>query len=200
MFPGERMVAAEVARRWWIPLVGGVIWLIIAWLVLRLNETSLTTVGVLMGVVFLFAALFQTTLATMAPGGWKLWHYLMAFIFALGAVWGFVTPINTFFALASVLGLILVLHGTFEIIQAVALRTVYPYWSYHLVSGILQILLAFWVSGSDRVFALQRRSYLILFWVGFFALFRGFSAITVAFGIRHLGKDASVASGTAKAA
>jgi hypothetical protein len=41
-----------------------------------------------------------------------------------------------------------------------------------LVTGILLILLAFWVSGSDRVYALAQRTYLILFWVGFLALFR----------------------------
>ena len=52
------------------------------------------------------------------------------------------------------------------------------------------ILLAFWVSGSDRVFALGRRTYLILFWVGFFALFKGFSTIMLAFGMRHAGREA----------
>ncbi len=34
---------------------------------------------------------------------------------------------------------------------------------------------------SDRVYALAQRSFLILFWVGFFALFRGFSQIRVVF-------------------
>jgi hypothetical protein len=47
-----------------------------------------------------------------------------------------------------------------------------------LITGILLILLAFWVSGSDRVYALAQRTYLILFWVGFLALFRGFSQIS----------------------
>ena len=70
--------------------------------------------------------------------------------------------VNTFFALASVLGL---------------------------------ILLAFWVSGSDRVYALAQRTYLILFWVGFLALFRGFSQIFLAFSIRHAGDEAAAALG-----
>ena len=56
-------------------------------------------------------------------------------------------------------------------------RAVNPYWWVGLVIGILLVLLAFWVSGSDRVYALAQRSYLILFWVGFLALFRGFSQI-----------------------
>jgi hypothetical protein len=53
------------------------------------------------------------------------------------------------------------------------------------------ILLAFWVSGSDRVYALAQRTYLILFWVGFLALFRGFSQIMLAFTIRHAGEEAA---------
>lgn len=45
MFTEERMIVREGARYWWVFLLTG-----IAWLVLRLNETSLTTVGVLLGV------------------------------------------------------------------------------------------------------------------------------------------------------
>jgi hypothetical protein len=47
------------------------------------------------------------------------------------------------------------------------------------------------VSGSDRVYALAQRAYLILFWTGFFALFRGFSQIFMAFSVRHAGKEAA---------
>jgi len=73
----------------------------------------------------------------------------------------------------------------------VASRDINRYWWLGLLSGILLILLAFWVSGSDRVYALAQRSFLILFWVGFFALFKGFSQIMLAFGIRHAGTEAA---------
>jgi hypothetical protein len=124
--------------------------LLIAWLVLRLNSTSIATVGVLLGVVFLIAGINEVGMAALAPGGWKVWHYIMAVIFLLGALWGFIRPVNTFFALASVLGLILVFYGSFDIIRGVASRAANPYWWVNLVTGILLILLAFWVSGSDR--------------------------------------------------
>jgi uncharacterized membrane protein HdeD (DUF308 family) len=61
----------------------------------------------------------------------------------------------------------------------------------------LLILLAFWVSGSDRVYALAQSTYLILFWVGFFALFKGIMQIVLAFGVRHAGKEAEAASAMA---
>lgn len=197
MMAEERWIVREGARYWWILLVSGIAWLLIAWIVLRLNVTSITTVGVLIGVVFIVAAVNEVTVATLVPGGWKVWHYLMAFIFFLGGLWGLIEPVNTFFALASVLGLILVFYGAFEIARAVSTRSTNPHWWIGLITGALLLLLAFWVSGSDRVYALAQRTYLILFWVGFFALFKGIMQIVLAFGIRHAGKEAEAASATA---
>lgn len=197
MLAEERRIIREEARYWWVLLVSGIAWLLVAWLVLRMNLTSITTVGVLIGVVFIVAAVNEVTVASLVPGGWKIWHYVMAFIFFLGGLWGLITPINTFFALASVLGLILVFYGAFEIARAVSARASNPYWWIGLITGILLLLLAFWVSGSDRVYALAERTYLLLFWVGFFALFKGTMQIMLAFGIRHAGKDADAASAMA---
>jgi uncharacterized membrane protein HdeD (DUF308 family) len=178
------------ARYWWIPLATGVAWLIVAWLVLRLNETSISTVGVLIGIVLIAAGINEAAIAAVVPGGWKVWHIIMAVIFLLGGLWGLIRPVNTFFALASVLGLVLIFYGAFEVARAIYTRTINPYWWINLITGILLIMLAFWVSGSDRVYALRQRAYLILFWVGFMALFKGITQIMLAFGIRRAGHDA----------
>ena len=195
MLSGERMIVREAARYWWVFLVSGILWLLIAWMVLRLNSTSIATVGVLLGVVFGLSGINEVGVDSLSHGGWKLWHWILAAIFVLGALYGFIRPVNTFFALASVLGLILVFYGSFEIVQGVASRAVNPYWWLNLIIGILLVLLAFWVSGSDRVYALAQRTYLILFWVGFLALFRGFSQIFLAFTVRHAGQEAATALG-----
>jgi uncharacterized membrane protein HdeD (DUF308 family) len=185
-----RMIVREGARYWWVFLLTGIAWLVIAWLVLRMDITSIAAVGVLLGVVFLFASVNEVGLGSLMSGGWKILHYVMALIFFIGGLWALVRPVDTFFALASVLGLILIFYGTFEIARAFSSRDVNPYWWIGLVTGILLLLLAFWVSGSDRVYALAQRTYLILFWVGFFALFKGITQIVNAFGIRHAGKVA----------
>ena len=143
----ERRVVREAARYWWVFLVSGILWLIISWIVLRMNETSVVAVGVLLGVVFLFAGINEVGAAMVVPGGWRVWHWIMAVIFFLGGLWGLIEPVNTFFALASVLGLILILYGSFEIVLAIASHGVNPYWWLNLIVGILLILLAFWVIG-----------------------------------------------------
>jgi len=190
MITEERMIVREGARYWWVFLLTGIAWLLIAWLVLRMDITSIAAVGVLLGVVFLFASVNEVGLGSLMSGGWKILHYVMALIFFIGGLWSLVRPVDSFFALASVLGLILIFYGTFEIARAFSSRDVNPYWWIGLVTGILLLLLAFWVSGSDRVYALAQRSYLILFWVGFMALFKGITQIVNAFGIRHAGKVA----------
>jgi len=48
--------------------------------------------GILLGVVFLLSGINEAGLAALAPGGWKVWHYLVAGIFFLGALWGFIRP------------------------------------------------------------------------------------------------------------
>ena len=190
MFTEERMIVREGARYWWVFLLTGIAWLLIAWLVLRMDITSIAAVGVLLGVVFLAASVNEVGLGSLMSGGWKILHYVMALIFFIGGLWSLVRPVDSFFALASVLGLILIFYGTFEIARAFSSRGVNPYWWIGLVTGILLLLLAFWISGSDRVYALAQRTYLILFWVGFFALFKGITQVVNAFGIRHAGKVA----------
>jgi len=107
--------------------------------------------------------------------------------------WAFFRPINTFFALVSVLGLVLLLQGAFDIVRGISSRGENPLWWLGLLAGVLLILLAFWVSGSDRVFQLQARAYLILFWVGLMALIRGITSIVFAFMIRHAGRSLTAA-------
>jgi uncharacterized membrane protein HdeD (DUF308 family) len=192
MFEGN-MLSRERSKYWWVILLLGISWLVIAWLVLRADITSLATVGFVLGGLFIIAGVNELGVGSMVGGGWKVLHYIIAVILLLGGLWAFIRPINTFFALVSVLGLVLVLQGAFEIVRGISSRGDNPYWWLGLVSGVLLVLLAFWVSASDRVFQLQARTYLILFWVGLMALIRGVTSIVLAFMIRHAGRSAAAA-------
>jgi uncharacterized membrane protein HdeD (DUF308 family) len=139
--------------------------------------------------VFIASGVNEVADASMVSGGWKFVHHGIAFLFLLAGLWAFLRPINSFFALASVLGLILVFAGAFEIVRGVATRGETPYWWTGLLSGVILLLLAAWVSVSDPQASIARRSYLILFWVGFMALLRGFTQIMMGFSLRHLGTE-----------
>jgi uncharacterized membrane protein HdeD (DUF308 family) len=187
-----RRIQQTADRTWWLPLAVGIIWFVIAWLVLRADYRSLATVGVLVGVVFLVAAVAEGVLTWLAPGGWRLLHGALTVLYVLGAAWSFVRPVNTFFALASMLGLLLFLQGAAYIARSISLRDRSPYWGITLASGVLTVLLALWVSTSDRVWTLGARAGFVLLWVGFMAIFRGASDIALAFELRRLGGGVQV--------
>jgi uncharacterized membrane protein HdeD (DUF308 family) len=185
----ERMLADDTGRAWWLLLGSGIAWMVIAVVVLRMDVTAIATVGLLVGAMFAFAAVNEFMMGAAVAGGWRFLHYLMGALFILGALWGFFRPIDTFFALASVVGLLLVLMGTFDIVRAIASRSQSDVWWLGLVSGLLLILLGIWAS--QRFF--PARAELILLWTGFMAIFRGISLIAMSFGVRGAGKELAAA-------
>jgi uncharacterized membrane protein HdeD (DUF308 family) len=176
----------EITGVWWLFLITGIAWLIIALIVLRFDTTSIGTVGVLLGVVFLIAGLNEAMIGVVRPS-WKWAHFALAILFVIGGFTAFAKPYNAFWALASLLGFLLVLKGSLDVIVSAMTKDVNEFWWLGLVTGILELLLGFWAS--QQFF--PARATLILIWVGFAALFRGFSEIAMAFQIRRLHKVAT---------
>ena len=185
-----RREATGFARNWWLFLITGLAWLLVGVLVLRFNITSVATVGILLGVMFLGAAFNEFLASTTVSGGWKWVHVALGVLLVLGSLWGFFRPIDTTFALASVLGFLLVLMGTMHVVGAVLSRELNPLWWLGLTVGILEILLAMWVSQQYY----GARIALILVWVGFMAIFRGISEIVMAFELHHAKKNLAAAA------
>jgi uncharacterized membrane protein HdeD (DUF308 family) len=184
----ERMAAELAAGTWWVFLVTGIIWLVASLIVLRFEESSITTVGVILGIVFAVAAANEFVIAALVDS-LKWVHVLLGALFVLGALWAFFQPKEAFWALASVLGLLLLLKGSFDLIGSVMAKDVNPLWWLGLVVGVLEILLAFWVSQQYY----PARGALILIWVGFLAMFRGITEIVLAFELRRAGKELAAA-------
>jgi hypothetical protein len=179
---GRRADAAlwRMAGPWWLFLITGIAWLIISVMVLRFTPASINTVGILLGVLFLLAGFNEFMIGSVGHS-WRWAHVLLGIFFIIGAIWAFARPFNAFWSLASVLGLLLILKGTLDIIGAVMTKDVNPSWWLGLVTGILELILGFWASQQ----AFPARGALLLLWVGFFALFRGISEIVVSFELRH---------------
>jgi uncharacterized membrane protein HdeD (DUF308 family) len=176
----------EVSKAWWVFLVTGILWFIISLVVLRFDESSITTIGVIMGIVFVLGGLSELMMLGADTTGWKILHGILGVLFLLAAIWCFVQPEQAFWALASVLGFLLLMMGTFEIIIAVASKDVNPLWWLGLIAGILFLVLAFWASQQ----LVTAKADLLIFYVGIMAMFRGISQIVFAFGLHSAGKRA----------
>lgn len=176
---GRPRMLAQLAGPWWMFLLTGVAWLIVSFVVLRFSIASVATVGVLLGVVFLISALSEILIAATRLG-WGWLHVLMSIIFVIGAIWAFASPFGAFWALAAVVGLLLILRGSLDLITSIFAREINPTWWLGLVTGILEIVIGFWASQQ----AFPARAALVIFFVGFFALFRGIADIVLAFEVR----------------
>jgi uncharacterized membrane protein HdeD (DUF308 family) len=175
-------LSSQLSSRWWVFLLSGFAWLIIAVIVLRFSIASVATIGLLLGAVFLFSAVTQFGLAALRGGGWAVLRALLGVLFIGGAIWAFVTPFNAFWSLAAVLGLLLILNGGFDIANSTVTHSVNPVWWLGLAAGILEIALGFWASQQY----IGARAVLLVLWVGFYAIFRGIGDLVLAFEVRSL--------------
>jgi uncharacterized membrane protein HdeD (DUF308 family) len=171
----------ELTGPWWMFLLSGVAWLIISVVVLRFSIASVATIGLLMGAVFLVAALDEFVIAQFRQSwGWA--HVLMGMLFIGGGIWCFVTPFGAFWALATVIGLLLILNGTLQLFTSIANREFNSAWGLGVVAGIVEVLIGFWISYQH--FA-TKAVFLVLV-VGLLAISRGIFEIALSFELRRL--------------
>jgi hypothetical protein len=80
-----REAAREVTGQWWMWLVAGIGWGVIALVILQFDTASVTTVGVLVGLMFALAAA-QNLALTAVPGVTRWVSVLFGVLFAVSAV------------------------------------------------------------------------------------------------------------------
>jgi uncharacterized membrane protein HdeD (DUF308 family) len=175
---------AQVSRYWWVELVVGALWIVIAAVVLKFNHASVVTVGVLTGLLFLVTAAEEFALAAIDRGARWLWAIFGVLLTAAGIV-ALIHPSKTFAGFADILGFVFLLIGIMWMVQAFYERVFNSLWWMTLIAGILMVVLAFWVSGQFFL----TRAYTLLVFTGVWALMAGITAIIRAFQIRQLGSD-----------
>ena len=182
--PELKEVGIALSKLWWLWLVFGFLWILIALVILQFDQASVTTVGVLIGAMFLISGVQQLGLAAMV-GGVARW--VLAFfgvLLVIAGIISLISPENTFAGIADILGFLFLIVGIFWIIQAFGERGMNELWWFGLISGVALIVLAFWTGGQffiDKV-------YVLLVFAGIWALFHGINDIFRAFQIRALGK------------
>jgi uncharacterized membrane protein HdeD (DUF308 family) len=178
----------EAARRatgyWWMPLVSGIAWLVIALVILQFDSASVTTVGVLIGLMFAFAAV-QSFALTVVGGVTRWAAAIFGVLFLVGAVICLISPEGTFAALADILGFLFLVVGVSWMVRAFLERPVNPLWWVGLIGGVVMIALAFWTSGQFFI----EKAYLLLVFAGIWALLEGSADIIRAFALQRAHKE-----------
>ena len=176
-----REAARDAAGWWWVWLVTGILWIVAALVILQFDQASVTTVGVIIGIMFLVAGAQQFVLAAVAESLRWLWA-IFGVLFVAAGVICFISPENTFAALADILGFLFLIVGVWWVIRAFLEKDINPLWWLGLIAGVLMVILGFWTSGQIFI----HKAYTLLVFAGIWALLQGITDIFRAFAIRSL--------------
>ena len=179
-----REVGIGLSKLWWLWLVFGFLWIVIALVILQFDQASVTTVGVLIGAMFLISGGQQLGLAAMVGGVARWVLVFFGALLVIAGIISLISPENTFAGIADILGFLFLIVGIFWIIQAFGERGMNELWWFGLISGVAMIVLAFWTGGQFFI----DKAYVLLVFAGIWALFHGINDIFRAFQIRALGK------------
>jgi uncharacterized membrane protein HdeD (DUF308 family) len=182
--PEIKEVGRALSRLWWLWLVFGFVWILIALVILQFDRASITTVGVLIGAMFLASGIQQLVIAGMVGGVARWVLIFFGVLLVIAGIIALISPENTFAGIADVLGFLFLIVGIFWIVQAFGERGMNELWWFGLISGIAMIVLAFWTGGQFFI----QKAYVLLVFAGIWALFHGINDIFRAFQIRALGK------------
>jgi uncharacterized membrane protein HdeD (DUF308 family) len=175
-------VLAALAKYWWLLLGIGIGWTLVSIVILQFDQASITTVGVIIGFMFAGAAA-QNFMLTGLATGWAKWMFGIFGVLFLGAsVVSFISPENTFAAIADILGFLFLIVGVFWIIEAFASKEANELWWLGLTAGILMVILAFYTGGQFFI----EKAYVLLVFAGIWALMQGVKDIVLAFQLRKL--------------
>ena len=173
----------RITSYWWVGLLAGIAWTVISVVILKFTNASVTTVGILTGIMFLVFAAEEFLLAAIDRRARWLWAIFGVLLTAAGIV-ALIHPVSTFAGLADIIGFVFLTIGVLWLIQAFMQRAFNDLWWMQLISGILMVGMAFWVSGQ---FYLTRAATLLVF-AGIWAMMKGITDIIRAFQIREIGK------------
>jgi uncharacterized membrane protein HdeD (DUF308 family) len=173
--------ARLMTRLWWLWLVTGTAWIVASLVILQFDQASITTVGIIIGIMFSFAALQQFVYAAFDARHRWLWA-LFGVLFAAAAVVAFINPEETFAGLADISGFLFLLVGVWWMIRAFLDRGTATVWWLGLIAGMLMVVLAFWTSGQFFI----EKAYTLLVFAGIWALMQGIIHICAGFAVRAM--------------
>ena len=176
-----RATARDAADLWWVWLVTGLAWAVAALVILQFDQASITTIGIIVGCMFCFAAAQQFVMTAVAGSLRWLWAIFGVLFLAAGIIC-FVNPEATFAGLADTLGFLFLLVGVWWVIDAFVDRDENDLWWLGLTGGVLMLIMAFWTSGQFFF----EKAYTLLVFAGIWALMSAVTDLVRAFRLRGL--------------
>ncbi|HUL98836.1 MAG TPA: DUF308 domain-containing protein [Mycobacterium sp.] len=183
---GSHPVLDEIVsttRHWWLLLITGIAWVVIAIVILRFDYATVAAIATLFGVFSFFAAANEVMVGAVSTKWWRILHWLLAVLFIIVGVFAFFRPDDTFVTLAAVMSFYFVFRGAFDIAMAFAGSRA-PGWWVLLLVGIAELAIGFWAAGSWKVSVV-----VLVSWVAAGALVFGIGQIASAFMIRRVGHE-----------
>jgi uncharacterized membrane protein HdeD (DUF308 family) len=169
-----------LVRYWWALLITGVGWIVFANVVLSFSFRTVFAVAVWAGLGMIGAGLGELVIAQMtAELRWL--HVVLGVINIVIGVLALAWPGITFVALARLVAWVLILRGAFDIVFGLSTRASNDLWWLALITGVLQIVVAFWANRYPGVSVV-----LLVVWVGVGAVAKGVSDLILAFRMRAL--------------
>lgn len=174
----------STTRYWWLLLITGVAWIVIAIVILRFNYATVAAIAALFGVFSFVAAANEVMVGAVSSKGWRILHWLLAVLFVVVGLFAFFRPEDTFVGLAAVMSFYFVFRGAFDIAMALAGSRVQGWWLL-LIVGLAELAIGFWAAGSWNVSVI-----VLVSWVAAGALLHGVGQIASSFVVRRVGRSA----------
>ena len=183
MKTADAFVRTDIGKWWWLWLVAGFIWIMVAVVILQLDESSVRTVGVIAGVMLFIAGAQYVAAGVVAEDRKWRWYGFGTLLMAAGLT-AMLNPVGAFSSLADMLGFLFALVAIVWLIEALDVQDTNPLWWLGLLAGILMLIIAFWAAGQFFI----DRAYTLLVFAGIWAMMKGVLDIIKAFNIRRLGR------------
>jgi uncharacterized membrane protein HdeD (DUF308 family) len=179
-----REVADAAARYWWLFILSGVLWLGVAFVIFRFDWTTVLAISILFGTIAIIAGALEFAAAAASTDGWAVLHGILGVLFIAVGVISFFQPGGTFVALAALVSFFFVFAGAFDIVNAIATRSLNQMWWFQLLAGAIEVGLGFWAAGYW-----SRSVMLLVTFVGAITVFRGVANIVLGFKLLDVHRE-----------